>query len=745
MTGFATVVTWLYREARRRKVFRTAALYVVGAWLALQVAALMFPGFGIPESAIRALIWAAVAGLPVAVVFGWLFEIGPGGIRRTGPAVASEGAAPQPLERRDYLMLGAFAAIAAVLVYRAAQGVRDAPRNAAIAEAHAALEEETERLENSIAVLPFANISEDPANEYFCDGIAEEILDRLARAAGLNVIGRTSSFAFKGSNYGIERISALLGVHYVLQGSVRKAGDQLRVSAQLLDAKGVQVWSESFDRQLKNVFEIQSEIASAVASTVASQMVPDTDGHEPNLDAYEHYLAGRTLLHRRDWEPAREELQRAVALDPEFAEAHAELAIIQAFEETPEAMSRARASVKRALQLKPRLVRARAAEGFLFTKAKPPDLPGAERVLREVLDQDPNMSDALNWLQSVLYEQGQVDEARAILERAAVIDPLHPAIAANLADRLIEEGKIEQAVRIYERAMEQPTPSPMIFAAATGFYQSTGRLVEMSIAQKRAALRDPAYSSLFFLLLSYRSLGDWPQVEAVNERLMRATPEGPISTFRAVILPSAKGQIDVTVQRWREALSERRMTFADLDGVERLIAGVDLARDGDYAAAIEALEPVVDAEFPDRAAIPGSFIHGAHALAWSYLHTGADAKAERLLATEARECSALRADGRLRNSFDLHRCAQTELLRDNVEQALAGLEKAIEAGWSEYYLHERDPLWASVASDPRYRALMAKVKTDVDRQRAEVRRIDASERFIEKLDAAIAAKTPREE
>jgi len=517
------------------------------------------------------------------------------------------------------------------------------------------------------------------------------------------------------------------------------------VSAQLLDAKGVQVWSESFDRQLKNVFEIQSEIASAVASTVASQMVPDTDGHEPNLDAYEHYLAGRTLLHRRDWEPAREELQRAVALDPEFAEAHAELAIIQAFEETPEAMSRARASVKRALQLKPRLVRARAAEGFLFTKAKPPDLPGAERVLREVLDQDPNMSDALNWLQSVLYEQGQVDEARAILERAAVIDPLHPAIAANLADRLIEEGKIEQAVRIYERAMEQPTPSPMIFAAATGFYQSTGRLVEMSIAQKRAALRDPAYSSLFFLLLSYRSLGDWPQVEAVNERLMRATPEGPVSTFRAVILPSAKGQIDVTVQRWREALSERRMTFADLDGVERLIAGVDLARDGDYAAAIEALEPVVDAEFPDRAAIPGSFIHGAHALAWSYLHTGADAKAERLLATEARECSALRADGRLRNSFDLHRCAQTELLRDNVEQALAGLEKAIEAGWSEYYLHERDPLWASVASDPRYRALMAKVKTDVDRQRAEVRRIDASERFIEKLDAAIAAKTPREE
>jgi len=167
MSGTAPVVTLLYREARRRKVFRTAALYMVGAWLALQVAALMFPGFGIPESAIRALIWAAVAGFPVAVVFGWLFEIGPGGIRRTGPAVAGEAAASQPLARRDYLILGAFAAIATVLVYRAAQEVRDAPKNAAIAEARAAPEGETERLENSIAVLPFANISEDPANEYF--------------------------------------------------------------------------------------------------------------------------------------------------------------------------------------------------------------------------------------------------------------------------------------------------------------------------------------------------------------------------------------------------------------------------------------------------------------------------------------------------------------------------------------------------------------------------------------------------
>ena len=454
----------LYREARRRKVFRTAALYVLGAWAALQVAALMFPGFGIPEAAIRALIWAAVLGLPVAVVFGWLFEIGPGGIRRTAPLGAGETVEPRALGRSDYLILAAFAAIAVVLVYRAAQDIRETPKDGTAPMRSKRQREGAARLPNSIAVLPFTNISNDPDNEYFCDGISEEILDRLSRAAGLNVIGRTSSFAFKGSDYGIERISALLGVRYVLQGSVRKAGDQLRVSAQLLDAGGVQVWSESFDRQLENVFEIQSEIAGAVANTVASQVVPETDvGHEPDLDAYEHYLTGRTLLHRRDSYRAREELQRAVEIDPQFAEAHAELAIAQALEEIPGAMDRARASVQRALQLKPRLLRARAAEGFLLMNGDPRDPAGAERVLREVLDQDPNMSDALNWLQGAVQEQGRDDEARAILERAALIDPLHPSIVANLAGALYEAGEVDRAMRLLERQLEQPRPGFMVY------------------------------------------------------------------------------------------------------------------------------------------------------------------------------------------------------------------------------------------------------------------------------------------
>lgn len=740
-------VIQLYREARRRKVFRTGALYVVGAWLALQVANTLFPGFGIPDAAIQALVWAAVLGFPAALMFGWLYEVGPDGIRRTAPAHVGEAPEPQALTRVDYLILAAFATIALVLIYRAAQDVRDTPKAGTVADAVDTTRAGTARLADSIAVLPFANISNDPDNEYFCDGISEEILNTLSGFRELNVIGRTSSFAFKDSDYGIERISALLGVRYVLQGSVRKAGDQLRVSAQLLDEKGVQVWSESFDRRLENIFEIQSEIAAAVARNVASQVLPAAEtGHQPDLAAYDHYLHGRELLHVRAGDRALVELQRAVEIDPEFAEAYAELAIAEAFQGGPDDADRARRSIERALELEPRLLRARAAQAFLLGQGDPPDPVGAERILRDVLAQDPNMSDALLWLANSLHSQGRDDEARQILERAARIDPLHPSIAANLAGRLIEEGRRDEAKRIFQRVLQQPVPARMIYHIANDFYRSTGDLAELVVVQKRQVLRQPSFSSLFFLLQSCAVLGDWQMADAVNERMLRVPPEGPGRIYRRMILPGLKGQTDATLQRIREAYAERGLRLADLDPFDRVVAGTHLARGGDYAAAIEALEPVVDIDSPYSPDVTNpAYSPAAHTLAWSYLRTGAGAKATRLLAAASRECSRERTEGRLRDSWNLHRCAEAELLRGDAKQALSGLTQAIEAGWREYYVKEYNPFWASVASDPRYRALMAKVKADVDRQRAEVQRIGASEDFFAKLDAAIAARARSEE
>jgi TolB-like protein/predicted Zn-dependent protease len=727
----------LFREARRRKVFRTAALYVVGAWLALQVADVLFPGFGIPNAAIQALVWAAVLGFPVALVFGWLFEITADGIRRTLPA-AAETTAPQSLQRTDYLLLAAFAAVGLALLYQAVEDVRRAPADQP-AVAAVPLREAAARLENSIAVLPFTNISNDPDNEYFCDGISEEILNALSGFRQLNVIGRTSSFAFKDSDVGVDQISSVLGVSHVLQGSVRKLGNQLRISAQLLDEAGRQVWTETFDRELANVFDIQSEIAAAVAAKVASQVTASADtGRHPDLDAYQHFLAGRALLHRRDIDGAQAELKRAIEIDPDFAEAHAEWAISNSFGVVSgRRLEESRAAIDRALKLQPKLLRAQAAQGFLMMGAVPSDPVAAEAILRDVLAQDPNMSDALNWLGNALVAQGRRDEALAVWERAVRIDPLHPAIAGNLANELVSRGQEREALQILENQLRQPNPSESTFWSLGLLHRQAGRLVELNALGKEMSLRGNLHH--YFTAWSYGFLGDGRAAQYWLDRSIRDFPKLGWNPYLPADVPSWQGRHREALQRFREALTANEINISAEPGYGPWYAGL-LARAGEYPAAIGLLEPLVD---PTHHYSGNKFdpqFDPVHALAWSYLRTGATAKAKALLSSDWQECLSKAVGAEERNSGILHYCAETALLIGESDAALDWLERAVAAGWRDYYLRQNDPYWASLEDHPRFRAQMEIVRKDIERQRAEVARIDAAEDFVAKLDAAMAAR-----
>ena len=733
----------LFREARRRKVFQTAALYVVAAWSTLQVADVLFPGFGIPEAAIRVLVWTAVLGFPVALVFGWLFEVGSSGIRRTQPSDAGGKAEALPLAKRDYLLLATLGAIGAVLIFRAVQDIRGAPSQTA-ADATAELAGDAIRLANSVAVLPFTNISSDPENEYFCDGISEEILNAMSAVRQLNVIGRTSSFAFKGGNSGIEKISAALGVQYVLQGSVRKAGRQLRISAQLLDQRGRQVWTQTFDRELVNVFEIQDEIAETVAGMVAQEVVARPGMAErPNLEAYDHYLAGRELLHRRDRDSALKELARAIELDPRFAEAHAEWAIARLLgEPTADQLAAANAAIERSVELKPALLRAQAARGLWLAASSPPDPGGAETVLRAVLEQDPNMSDALLWLSNALGAQDRTDESIEILQRAHRIDPLHPSIAVNLADGLREQGRDEEALRVLESIVQGPNPGLTAFLGVAETHLDSGRLVDLNRVAKATALRG-LNEGYIMMGQSYALLGDFSAAEDWIERSMRDHPDWILGRYYPQWVPQWRGDTELARQLFEQGMKSEGIRIEDeARRVQTYYAGL-LARSGHYAAAIEVLEPLATGEpTPELAAVGlEPWVNGWHALAWSYLRTGADAKANRILAALARECRAEVADDRNGAHSDvLHYCAQNALLMGDTTQALALFERAIEAGWRDYYRRRNDPYWGALADDPRYLTLMARVKADVDRQRAEVERIDATDDFEARLDAAEAAR-----
>jgi TolB-like protein/Tfp pilus assembly protein PilF len=730
------------RELRRRRVFRTAGIYIVGAWLLLQVADVLFPGWGLPDAAINILFIAAVLGFPLALVFGWFFDITTHGIVRT-PSDEEEGAeAPLTLQSRDYLILAALAVVGIAILTQTTREVVEMPRVVEVTQLEVSVVEE--KLPNSIAVLPFANISNDPDNEYFCDGISEEIRNRLGGHAGLNVIGRNSSFQFKNSDYPLRRISDLLGARYLLQGSVRKQGDTLRISAELVDETGTQLWSDTFDRTLGGIFSIQAEIAEVVASTVVPQIAgPTNSPYEPSLEAYEYFLEGRELLRNRiDVKGrVRERLRKAIEIDPRYAAAYAELAITELFyTNTAEDMAAANELIDTALRLEPGLPRALAARAFSLLQQDDPDYAVAEIVLRDVLTRDPNMVDALDWLSRALRGQGKLVEAEATLEKAVRLDPLHGSIAANVAGSSASRGDFETAEQRLLRLMEISQPAFNTYQTLRDFYWFTGRLVDMNAVSKQQVVKIGRH--YMGLSMSYALLGLWDQASYWAERTMVDTPNwfwakffGPTS------VPYLQGGYGESLDEWDKALAGEGKTLPEMPQLVALFYGDTQALAGDFAGAIRNLEPLIGSSRPINFSELGNFERDAlHSLAWSYEQVGMLEQGRPILETLDRQIEETQRLGLLHKSNDLFFYARNALLMGEYDLALQRLERAVESGWRDYYVQRDDPRWAPLADDPRYQALMAEVKTDVDRQRAEVEHIDDEEDFVAKLDRVRAER-----
>ncbi len=730
-------------ELRRRRVFRTAALYVVGAWLVMQAADVFFPGWGLPDAAINVLLVAAILGFPLALVFGWFFDVTIHGIVRTPSADQDAGKAPAGLRRSDYAILAALAVVAAVIVYDAATDIIEAPRMPGPGELSADGVSDAgiagrEKLPNGLAVLPFVNVSNDPDNESFCDGISEEILHRLSGYGELHVIGRTSSFVFKGSDYTIPRIAAILGVRYLLQGSVRREGDQVRILAQLVDDSGAQIWSSSYDRILESIFAIQDEISDEVASTVVPKItLKAAGGRKPDLLAYEYFLEGRESLHRREGD-ARELLARAVELDPQFAEAHAESAIswlVTVFGQWD--VARAQRAIDTALELSPGLPRALAAQGLLLQQQAEPDWAGSEAILREVLEREPTMVDALNWLSGALSVQGMRNEAQEVMAEAYSIDPLHGAISSNMANLFAETGDRAQAEAALLRLTELPDPPFTAFLNLREFYKDWGRLVDMNRIVKRFALmrRDLPY---FGLALNYSMLGDWDSAAYWIDRNAQEFSDFVWTPIFPAWLLRWQGRYADALALWQRVVIEEPELFMQ-GGPGRRRLGEVQALAADYEEAVATLAPAVRRDAPSIGASDLD-VWGHQHLAWAYIGLGAPEEARWMLDRIEEEFEDADSAGRLHGSESLYLFAQNALLLGDTELALDRLERAIEAGWRYYYVSHHDPRWQALADDTRFLSLMDRVKADVDRQRAEVERIDAEEDFPAKLDRARASR-----
>src|SRR5437588_7383026 len=334
-----------FAELKRRNVIRFAGLYLVGAWLLVQVAGTVLPMFGAPDWLPRSIvILLAIAFVP-ALIFSWVFEMTPQGLKRDDEVPIEQSIAPQPARRMNRMII-------AVLVIALGYFVFDKfaltpRREAALVAARPSGEPKSAANAKSVAVLAFANLSDDKGSEYFSDGISEELLTVLQKIPGLHVAARTSAFSFKGKNATAQEIGQKLGVAHLVEGSVRKAGDVVRIAARLTQANtGEEQWSENYTRNLKDVFAVQTEIAQTIVEQLRGQLTdgatnPTTraeiqaevraavKGGTKNVEAHESYLQGRFFENRHSEKSAREALaayQHAVDLDPRFAIAWAGVA-----------------------------------------------------------------------------------------------------------------------------------------------------------------------------------------------------------------------------------------------------------------------------------------------------------------------------------------------------------------------------------------------------------------------------------
>ena len=428
------------KELKRRNVIRVAIAYAVATWLLIEVSATTFPMLRLPEWAATLVTVLLLIGFPVALILAWAYELTPEGLKKEKDVNRSESITRVTGRKLDFLIIGVLVVALGYFAYD--KFVLNASPDAVSVEA--TTQAETERVateqedptesDKSIAVLPFVNMSEDPGNEYFADGLSEELLNMLVKIPGLQVAARTSSFSFKGKDVTVSEIARKLSVSNVLEGSVRKSGNRVRITVQLIKADdGFQIWSESYDRTLDDIFATQDEIALAVTGALKVTLMGEAPKSRPTLPAaYELFLQGKRLFNLKGesyLEKAVAAFTQAVQLDPEYAPAWSMLGVTyhsqtaQGLRSREEGLALSRTATDRALAIDPELGEAWASLGF-YKKFWEWDWKAADKAISKARQLDPYSAPVARTAASMATTLGQLDKAIALYEQARTLDPM---------------------------------------------------------------------------------------------------------------------------------------------------------------------------------------------------------------------------------------------------------------------------------------------------------------------------------
>jgi TolB-like protein/Tfp pilus assembly protein PilF len=570
---------WL-ADLRRRQVFRVAAIYAAIAWGAVEVSDIVVPATGMPDWVLTTVVILAMLGFPVAVVLAWVFDVGKDGIVRAEPGSAT--GILTIVFSLALLFVGT-----AGMVWLLKPGLESGPTGPETVQRSAAAP-------NSVAVLPFENLSADPDNAYFVDGLTDTLLHMLAGVEKLKVAARTSSFAFRGQDRDIRDIADAIGVSHVLEGSVQRDEDRIRVTAQLIRADdGYHVWSRNFDAQLEDIFTIQDEIAGEVAGELVASMLAPGERPRPegvdttNVAAYDLYLQAMENRQVGGIEAMTESillLRRAVVLDSDFQDARTELALhlaaLNTFQAGPE-LEEAVVLLDQVLVADPEHVKARALRTYIdvYDNIEAGDFALANQQIREIeqlFAAAPEETDVANMTAYVLQRTGQPERALAIHETLLENDPLNVSLLIGIAEDHEIMGQFDQARAFTERALEINPDSPAAHAKAAKLAQHVGDdlayVRHMARASELAPLDWEIHANMAVFLYN---VGLVEEGDRYLDKVLALAPNRSMSQFarltRAVAMKDGGAIYDLVGERLRENSGPECCGPWDSLGIEVLI------------------------------------------------------------------------------------------------------------------------------------------------------------------------------